>query len=81
MDEDEIAEQKAEADHRKSATHANGEAWIAEPGHVWRDLLARGAVFDMAEPRVNAAWRASLVHLLLATRERKDQRFQTSGLP
>ena len=47
----------------------------------WRELVAQGAQFELPEPRFNAAWRASLVHLLLATRERNGERFQTSGLP
>ncbi len=47
----------------------------------WRDLFASGSQFEIPEPRVNEALRASLVHLMLATRERGGKRFQTSGLP
>jgi hypothetical protein len=47
----------------------------------WMDLFNAGAQFNIPEPRVNAAWRAGLVHLMLATRDRGGQQFQTSGLP
>lgn len=30
----------------------------------WKELLVKGAQFDLPEPRLNAAWRASPVHLV-----------------
>jgi len=46
----------------------------------WRALFAAGSQFDIPEKRVNDAVRGSLVQLMLATRQRGGQRFQTSGL-
>lgn len=60
---------------------ADYDAYRARTIEYWRGLMARGADFQIPEARVNAAWRASLVHLLLATRSRGGARFQTSGLP
>ncbi|MBL7134737.1 MAG: hypothetical protein ISS78_11610 [Phycisphaerae bacterium] len=48
---------------------------------TWRDMFAAGSQFDIPEQRVHEAVRASLVHLMLATRQRGGKRFQTSGLP
>ena len=47
----------------------------------WRTLFAAGSQFEIPERRVNEAIRGSLVQLMLATRQRGGQRFQTSGLP
>jgi len=46
----------------------------------WKELFRGAAEFDIPEARVRDAQRASLVHLLLATRQRDGQCFQTSGL-
>ena len=47
----------------------------------WKSLLESGTVLEIPERRVQDAQRASLVHLLLATRNRNGARFQTVGLP
>jgi len=47
----------------------------------WKKLLTDGAVFEFPERRVQDAQRASLVHLLLATRARDGRQIQTDGLP
>lgn len=47
----------------------------------WEDLMQQGGSFSFPEKRVQEAQLASLVHLLLATRTRDGERFQTSGLP
>jgi hypothetical protein len=60
---------------------ADYAVYRAKTIRFWRALLGKGAQFDLPETRPNAAWRASLVHLLLATRERDGERLQTSGLP
>ena len=48
---------------------------------MWRDVFAKASQFDIPEQRVHQAARGSLVHLMLATRQRGGKRFQTSGLP
>ncbi len=47
----------------------------------WTTLLERGAQFEFPEKCVQDAQRASLVHVLLATRLREGRRIQTDGLP
>lgn len=47
----------------------------------WENLMQQGGSFSFPEKRVQEAQLASLVHLLLATRTRNGERFQTSGLP
>jgi hypothetical protein len=71
----------AETGFREGIEGASHAIYRERTVRFWRDLLGKGAQFDLPEPRLNAAWRASLVHLLLATRERGGERFQTSGLP
>lgn len=44
-------------------------------------LLHKHAVFEIPEKRVNDAVKASLVQMMLATRERDGHRFMTDGLP
>ncbi|MBZ9685971.1 hypothetical protein G9F72_006435 [Clostridium estertheticum] len=46
----------------------------------WENMMNQGASFSFPEKRVQEAQLASLVHLLLATRSRDGERFQTSGL-
>jgi len=53
---------------------------LAETVRYWKDLFGDFA-FEIPEKRVNDSYRASLVHLLLATREQKGGRRQGSGLP
>jgi hypothetical protein len=47
----------------------------------WQTLLDRGAIFEFPEKCVQDAQRASLVHVLLATRTRNGRPMQTDGLP
>jgi hypothetical protein len=47
----------------------------------WKRILESGAVLEIPERRVQDAQRAGMVHLMLATRQRGGERFQTSGLP
>ena len=47
----------------------------------WKQAVIGKTEFRIPEPRVQNAQRASLVHMLLATRERDGKRFQTDGLP
>ncbi len=53
----------------------------SETVHYWQDLFARCS-FEIPEKRVNDSWRASLVHLMLATRAAGDGtgKRQGSGL-
>ncbi len=46
----------------------------------WRDKIEGGSVFSIPEQRVNDSYKASLVHLMLATRDQMGRR-QGSGLP
>jgi len=46
----------------------------------WRELLG-GMEFEIPEKRVNESYRASLVHLILATRTQGGRKRQGSGLP
>jgi len=48
----------------------------------WENLiLHQRTTFDIPETRVNDALKASLVHMMLATRQRDGKRFMTDGLP
>jgi hypothetical protein len=62
----------------QAADYDRYRAWTED---YWRGVLQRGAVLEIPERRVHNAQRASLVHLMLATRQRADRKFQTSGLP
>ena len=46
----------------------------------WKDLIGKGTSLYVPEKRVRDSYRASLVHLILATRNQKTKR-QGSGLP
>ena len=70
-----------QAQHNAQIAQADYAVYREKTVRFWRELIAAGAQFELPEARLNAAWRASLVHLLLATRERNGERFQTSGLP
>jgi hypothetical protein len=47
----------------------------------WKATMSHGAVFEVPEKRFQHAYRAGLVHVLLATREQKGKKYQTDGLP
>lgn len=48
----------------------------------WKHLILKDkATFEIPEKRVNDALKASLVQMILATRERDGHRFMTDGLP
>ncbi|MDR3690404.1 MAG: hypothetical protein P4L46_13570 [Fimbriimonas sp.] len=47
----------------------------------WKQAVIGHTEFRIPEARVQNAQRASLVHMMLATRERDGKRFQTDGLP
>ncbi|WP_018631098.1 hypothetical protein [Niabella aurantiaca] len=47
----------------------------------WADLVKNGSQFDIPEPRMENAYKAGIVHALLATRNRNGKSFQTDGLP
>jgi hypothetical protein len=53
---------------------------LAETVKYWKDLFGDFA-FEIPEKRVNDSYRASLVHLILATRDQKGGKRQGSGLP
>lgn len=53
---------------------------LAETVSYWKTLLDDFEV-EIPEKRVNDSYRASLVHLILATRDQKGDRRQGSGLP
>ncbi|MBN2651627.1 MAG: hypothetical protein JXR63_04525 [Spirochaetales bacterium] len=47
----------------------------------WKSLITSEVNFQIPEQRVNDTWKASMVHLLLATRTQNGVRRQGSGLP
>lgn len=61
---------------------ANYEKYRSETISYWKNLiLNHKATFEIPEKRVNDAVKASLVQMILATRERDGKRFMTDGLP
>lgn len=61
---------------------ANYEKYRAETVAYWKNLILNSkATFEIPEKRVNDAVKASLVQMILATRERDGKRFMTDGLP
>ncbi len=53
---------------------------LAETVRYWKDLFG-DFEFEIPEKRVSDSYRASLVHLMLATRDQRGGRRQGSGLP
>ncbi|MDP4130280.1 MAG: hypothetical protein Q8939_08970 [Bacteroidota bacterium] len=54
----------------------------AQTIHFWENLVLKDrSTFSIPEKHLNEALKASLVHMLLATRERDGKRFMTDGLP
>jgi hypothetical protein len=47
----------------------------------WNDLLQHASQFNIPEQRVENAYKAGIVHTLLATRSRNGKSYQTDGLP
>ena len=47
----------------------------------WKNLIEQRASFNFPEKRVNDSRKAALVHLILATREKRNGKRQGSGLP
>lgn len=61
---------------------ANYEKYRSETVRYWKELILNGkSTFEIPEKRVNDALKASLVQMILATRERDGKRFMTDGLP
>lgn len=60
---------------------ADYERMRKETINYWKRAVIGNTEFRIPEARVQNALRASLVHMLLATRERDGKRFQTDGLP
>ncbi|MGF7229805.1 hypothetical protein [Arachidicoccus sp.] len=62
--------------------HADYTAYKKKTIQYWEDLILKNkATFEIPEKRVNDAVKASLVQMVLATREREGKRFMTDGLP
>ncbi len=47
----------------------------------WKTMMNGAAVFEVPEKRFGNAYRAGLVHVMLATREQNGKKYQTDGLP
>jgi len=60
---------------------ASYDAMRAKTIAYWKQAVLGNTEFDIPEPRVQNTLRASLVHMMLATRTRGGKRFQTDGLP
>ncbi|NQU23310.1 MAG: discoidin domain-containing protein [Candidatus Nealsonbacteria bacterium] len=67
-------------EHVAAVAAADYQRNLDETVRYWKDLLG-GVDFEIPEKRVNDSYRASLVHLILATRTQNGQRRQGSGLP
>jgi len=63
-----------------AVTAADYDRKLAETLQYWKDLFG-SFEFEIPEKRVSDSYRASLVHLMLASREQKGGRRQGSGLP
>ena len=63
-----------------AVTAMDYEEQLDETVQYWKDLFS-GFEFKIPEKRVNDSYRASLVHLILATRSQRDGKRQGSGLP
>jgi len=62
--------------------NANYDHYRSQTILYWKNLiLHKRATFEIPETRVNDALKASLVQMVLATRERDGNRFMTDGLP
>jgi len=70
----------AKPGHIAAVAAAGYQRKLDEIVQHWRDLFGELA-FEIPEKRVNDSYRASLVHLILATREQRGGRRQGSGLP
>jgi hypothetical protein len=62
-------------------SHSNYSAMRKQTIAFWKKAILGKTEFRIPEPRVQNSQRASLVHMMLATRERDHKRFQTDGLP
>lgn len=60
---------------------ADYNQYRAKTINYWKSLMKGGSTFEIPERRVNDALKASLVQMMLATREREGKRFMTDGLP
>ena len=61
--------------------NANYETHKSQTIKFWKELVDNNVSFEIPEKRANESYRASLVHLILATREIDGSRRQGSGLP
>ncbi|MDP6545016.1 MAG: discoidin domain-containing protein [Phycisphaerae bacterium] len=64
----------------KAVTAADYQRMRDQTVRYWQKLLG-GFEFEIPEKRVNESYRASLVHLILATRTQRGGKRQGSGLP
>ncbi|UDQ96569.1 hypothetical protein AAEX28_05775 [Lentisphaerota bacterium WC36G] len=64
----------------KTVANSDYNIYRAKTVDYWQNLLKDKTTFDFPEQRVNNAWRGSLTHLILATRDKGSKR-QGSGLP
>ncbi|MDP4214521.1 MAG: hypothetical protein Q8926_18065, partial [Bacteroidota bacterium] len=47
----------------------------------WKTMMRDATEFEIPEKRFQNAYRAGLVHVMLATRQREGKKYQTDGLP
>ena len=72
---------KSNADFIAKLETADYDAMRRQTTGFWQKAILGKTEFRIPEARVQNAQRASLVHIMLATRERGGKRFQTDGLP
>lgn len=60
---------------------ANYEEYREKTIKFWENLIDNKVRFNIPEARINFAYRASMVHLILATRNQDGRKRQGSGLP
>ncbi|MDO5979004.1 hypothetical protein [Flavivirga spongiicola] len=61
--------------------NADYNAYRKETISFWEGLVEKKVTFSIPEERVDHAYRAAMVHLILATREEEGRKRQGSGLP
>lgn len=71
----------ADAAYAEAARQAGYEEKHRFVTDFWERLILSQTQFEIPEKRIQDAQRASMVHLLLATRTRGGQRMQTDGIP
>ncbi|SMO72028.1 hypothetical protein [Solitalea koreensis] len=65
----------------KKINQASYSLHKAKTIRYWQDLMQNASQFKIPEARVENAYKAGVVHTLLATRNRQGKKYQTDGLP